>query len=173
MTILANIFGVLGICSATIIYQQKNRKHLLICKLITDLLWFFHYLFLGAYSGAAIAAIGACRDVVFVNRSKRWAKSMLWLPLFIAVSIVCNVLTWKNAFSLFTLIASCLSIISFFIGKPKLSRILAFPISACMLTYDIANNSVAGITNEIFTIISSLVGLLIIDRKRRTSSISE
>ena len=34
MTILANIFGVLGICSATIIYQQKNRKYLLIATIL-------------------------------------------------------------------------------------------------------------------------------------------
>lgn len=173
MIILSNIFGFLGICSTVIIYQQKNRKALLVCKLLSDLIWFLHYLFLGAYSGAAIAAIGAFRELVFVNREKRWGRSMLWLPFFIIVSVVCTVLTWKSVFSVFTCVASCLSVIGFYIGKPRLSRILSFPISACMLTYDIASRSIAGIVNEIFAITSSIVGLLILDRKRRTNDTTE
>ena len=166
MTILSNIFGFLGICCTVIIYQQKNRRSLLISKLLSDAVWLLHYLFLGAYSGAAIAAIGACRELVFVNRDKKWGKSKLWLPLFITVSIICTALTWKNVFSLFTCIASCTSVIGFYIGKPKLSRILSFPISACMLTYDIASNSIAGIINEIFALCSSILGIIILDRKR-------
>ena len=164
--ILAYLFGFLGICSTVIIYQQRDRKRLLINKLLSDLIWFLHYLFLGAYSGAAVAAIGACREIVFVNKNRRWGKSVLWLPFFILVSVICTVLTWKSVFSVFTCIASCLSVIGFYIGKPKLSRILSFPISACMLTYDIASSSLPGIINEFFAITSSAVGLLIIDRRK-------
>lgn len=164
--ILAYIFGFLGICSTVIIYQQRSRKWLLLSKLLSDLLWFLHYLFLGAYSGAAIAAIGACRELVFVNRNRRIGKSALWLPFFIAVSIVCTVFTWNSVFSVFTCLASCLSVIGFYIGKPKLSRILSFPISAFMLTYDIANSSVPGIINELFAISSSVAGLLLIDIRK-------
>ena len=162
----ANIFGFFGICSTAVIYQQKSRRSLLVSKLVSDVIWFLHYFLLGAYSGAAIAFIGALREIVFVNKSKKWATSPLWLPIFILISVVCTVLTWKNIFTSFTLIASCLSIIGFFIGKPKFSRILSFPISACMLTYDIASKSIAGVINEIFALTSSVIGLLIIDRKR-------
>ena len=165
--IIANIFGFLGICCTVAVYQQKSRRGLLVSKLLSDLIWFLHYVFLGAYSGAAIAAIAACRELVFVNKEKKWAKSKLWLPFFMLVAIACTVLTWKNVFSIFTGVASCLSVVGFFIGSPKLSRILSFPISACMLTYDVASRSIAGIVNEFFTLGSSLVGILTIDRKRR------
>ena len=173
MIILSNIFGFIGICATIVIYQQKSRKSLLVSKLASDLIWFLHYLFLGAYSGAAVAMIGACREIVFVNRDKKWGKSKLWLPAFIAVAILSTVLTWKNIYSALTCVASVLAVISYFIGKPKLSRIIALPISSCMFIYDIANRSLMGIANECLAIGSSVVGLLIIDRKRRNNDVGE
>ena len=167
MTTLSYIFGFLGICSTVIIYQQKSRRTLLISKLISDLIWFLHYFFLEAYSGAAIAVLGAVRELVFVNREKRLCMSRLWLPFFIVASIICNILTWQNIFSSFTLVASCISVIGFFIGKPALSRLLSFPISVSMLTYDVACGSILGIANEFFALTSSFIGFLFIDRKTR------
>lgn len=170
MIILSNIFGALGLCATVVIYQQKNRRSLLISKLASDVIWFLHYFFLGAYSGAAVAAIGACRELVFMNRDKRFTKSKLWLPVFIIAAIACTVFTWKNVFSALTGLASCLAVISFFIGKPRLSRIIALPISGCMMIYDVASGSMLGIVNEVFAITSSLVGIFIIDKKRRQDS---
>ena len=166
MIIASYAFGFLGILCTVIIYQQKSRKNLLISKLISDVVWFLHYFFLGAYSGAAVAAIGMIRELIFVNRDKKWGKSVLWLPVFIIISIICTVLTWKNLFCIFTCVASILSVISFYIGIPKVSRILSFPISGCMLTYDIANLSIAGIINEIMSLTSSFIGYIRHDRKR-------
>ena len=75
-------------------------------------------------------------------------------------------MTWDNWFSLLTCIASCIAVASFFIGIPSLSRILVFPISGCMLVYDVAVLSVAGIVNECIAMTSSLIGIIRLDRKR-------
>lgn len=163
---LSNIFGMLGIGSTVLIYQQKTRKGLVLSKLLSDVIWFLYYFSLSAYSGAAIAVIGMIRELVFVNKEKKWAKHPLWLVFFLALSFGCAVFTWKNAFSLLPCIASAVSVISFWIGKPKLSRILSYPISACMLTYDVACAAVLGIVNEVFTVISSIIGAIRLDRKK-------
>jgi hypothetical protein len=173
MITLSYVFGFLGILLTVIIYQQKSRKGLLISKLISDAVWFCHYFFLGAYSGAVIALIGATRELVFINRDKKWGKSILWLPVFIVISIVCTIFTWKDIFCIFTCFASILSVVSFYIGIPKISRILSYPISGCMLTYDIANLSIAGIINEVFTLTSSLIGYFRIDRKNNSTKLKE
>ena len=165
MIIASYVAGVLGICCTVVIYQQKSRKGLLFSKLVSDGIWFLHYFFLGAYSGAAIAGIGAVRELIFVNKDKKWGRHILWLPTFIIISIVCTILTWKNAFCIFTCVASILSVISFYVGIPKVSRIMSFPISGCMLTYDIANLSFAGIANEILSISSSIIGYIRHDKK--------
>lgn len=65
-------------------------------------------------------------------------------------------------------ICSAVSVISFWIGNPRLSRILSYPISACMLTYDVACGAVFGIVNELFTVISSIIGAIRLDRKKES-----
>ena len=166
MKLLADIFGILGIACTVVLYQQKKSKSLLIYKLVIDLVWLMHYAFLGAFSGAVVCVIAVLRELIFVKRDRTKRSGIIWLPIFIAVAIVCTALTWDNIFSVLTCIASCIAVVSFFIAKPKLSRILVFPISACMLTYDIAYRSIAGIVNECFAMTSSLVGILIHDRKK-------
>lgn len=166
MKLLADILGGVGVIVAILLYQQKKRKSLLIYKLTLDLIWFVHYLLISAYSGAAVAAIAACREIIFVKRDPKKAGGIVWLSIFIFLAVVTTVFTWNNAFSLFTLFASCIAVISFFIGNPKLSRILAFPVCGCMLTYDVACGSVAGVINESFALLSSAVGMLRLDRKK-------
>lgn len=166
MDIIAQLIGFIGIGANIIIYQQKSRGRLLLWKLISDALWLLHYLFMGAYSAAVVAVIGMMRESVFMNRHKKWAQSPLWLVLFLVIAAGSAVLTWKNAFSLLPAIASMIAVISFWIGKPRLSRVLAFPISLSMLTYDISVGSIAGIGNELFTMTSSVVGILRLDRKK-------
>ncbi len=69
--IASNIFGILGVGSTVLIYQQKTRNGLILSKLLSDVIWFLYYFSLSAYSGAAIAVIGMVRELVFVNR-KKW-----------------------------------------------------------------------------------------------------
>ena len=163
---LANIFGALGIASTILIYQQKTRTGLILSKLLSDVIWFLHYFLLSAYSGAAIAVIGIFREIIFVNKDKKFTKHPFWLYFFLAISFGCAYFTWKGVFSILPCIASAVSVISFWIGKPGLSRLLSYPISACMLTYDIFIGSLMGIINELFTVTSSVIGYLRLDKKK-------
>ena len=45
-----------------VIYQQKERKKLLICKLFSNITWTLHYGMAGNLSGAAVGAIGIARE---------------------------------------------------------------------------------------------------------------
>ena len=166
---LVLIFGLAGVASTIFIYQQKTRIGLLIAKLISDVVWFLYYFFQAAYSGAAVAAIGIIRELIFINKEKKWAKHIFWLYFFIALAIISAIITWKSWFSVLPMIASIVSIISFWIGKPKTSRILSFPISACMLSYDLLLSPIAiwGVANELLATTSSIIGLIRLDRKAK------
>lgn len=166
---LVLIFGLAGIASTIFIYQQKTRVGLLIAKLISDVVWFLYYFFQSAYSGATVAAIGIIRELIFIKKDKKWAKHNFWLYFFIALAIISAIITWKNWYSILPMIASIVSIISFWIGKPKISRILSFPISACMLSYDLLLSPIAiwGVANEILATSSSIVGLIRLDRIKK------
>lgn len=162
---ISEILGFLGIFLNVIIYQQKNRKKLLSYKLISDFAWLAHYGFGGNFSGAAVAGIGVARETTFLAIEGKKIDRRPFLALFFACAMLSVWLTWKNPFSLLPAGASLLSVVSFWQQKPRLSRRLAIPISLCMLTYDIAVGSIAGIVNEIFTLVSTVVGMVRHDRK--------
>lgn len=158
--------GYAAIAASVLIYQQKSRSGLLIWKAISDVLWIVHYFLLGGYTGAAVTCVALMREIVFFNSDRHSKKGKILLLCFLCISIACSVLTWGSVFSLFAMVGSMLSIVSFWIGEPKVSRIMAFPISACMLTYGVSNGSVAVLINEILVMLSSAWGLLRHDRKR-------
>ena len=155
---LANIFGGLGIIFNALIMQQKSREKVLTFKLISDFLWGMQYLLMGAYSGLAIACIGIIRETIFLNQKRKWAQSKLWLLLFILLSLISPIITWKNFSSLLPMTASIISVICFWIGNPLLTKILAFPISACQFTYGVVWHLPTPIINEILAVISSIIG---------------
>lgn len=158
--IISCCFGVVGIVVNAIIFWQKNRERLLFVKLIGDVVWTIHYALIGAWTGAATCGISIVRETVFLNRRHSWARSNLWLVFFIALSVATGILTWQGVFNLLPVCASVLSVVSFFIGKPRVSRIFQIFISIMFLLYDIHCLSYAGIVNEVCTLTSIFISIL-------------
>ena len=161
---IGQIIGFIAIGANFIIYQQKNEKNLLIWKLSSDILWLIHYLLISAHSAAAVAVASSVREIALLKSGDSVSMKKRWMAVFIVFSIVSGILTWKGVFSIFPCIASILANISFCLSVPKLSRIISFPISGCMLTYDVFSGSISGIVNEVFTMISSIIGIYVNDR---------
>lgn len=160
MRVIAELFGGVAIITTTLIYQQTSRKKLLLFKAMTDFFMTLHYVLIGAFSGAVVTGIAFVRELVFFNTSSKDKHNKIKLILFMFVSIVCSVLTWKNMFSLLTMVASIIAIVSFWIGKPKLSRKLAFPVSTCFIIYGLSNRSITATLNECIALISTIIGVI-------------
>ena len=164
INVIGQIIGFIAIGANFIIYQQKNGKNLLMWKLSSDILWLVHYLLISANSAAAVAVVSLVREIVLLKNGDNAALKKKCMLVFIAFSIVLGILTWKGAFSIFPCIASILANISFCMSVPMLSRMMSFPISVCMLICDIFSGSISGIVNEVFTMISSVIGIYVNDR---------
>jgi uncharacterized membrane protein YsdA (DUF1294 family) len=158
--ILSLVFGSFGVILNALIFQQKTRNGILGFKLASDFMWALQYLFKGAFSGLAVACIGIIRETVFLNHKKRWAQSKLWLVLFIVLSLVSPIITWKGFSSLLPMTASIISVIGFWLSRPLLTKVLAYPICACQLSYGIIFEIPMSIINEIITLISTTIGLI-------------
>ena len=168
MKLAATIIGYVAICVSIMIYQQKNRTRLLLWKIAADSVWIIHYLLLGAYTGAAITGIALARGLVFLRCERRSKLGKILLVCFLCVSITSSIMTWGSFYSLFALLASQMAIIGFWIGEPRLSRIMAFPISTSMLIYGVSAGSVAALINESLAMVSAAVG--IIKNRQKTSA---
>jgi hypothetical protein len=125
-----------------------------------------HYILLGitngadAFTGAALNFIGLSRSIVFINNDKRWAKSPLWLVLFIIVSVVAGVLTWEDWYSFLPPLAMILTTVSYWMKNETKIRLITFPSSPCWLVFNIITGSVAGIVTECVVMSSLIIAIV-------------
>jgi|GEM_PF-489193 len=170
METAAWVAGALGVAINLILYQQTTSKRVLLFKLLSDVAWAVQYLLLGAYTGFGIACIAVLREGVFYKVDRKSTKGVVCLALFTVLSVVCAAVTWRSAYSLLPAIGSVISVFGFYLAIPRLSRLLALPISLCMGLYSLEVGSVLGVVNEVITVLSALVGIVCIDRLKRGES---
>lgn len=163
MEMAAWVVGILGIVLNLILYQQTTSKKVLLFKLLSDVAWAVQYLLLGAYTGFGIACIAVLREGVFYKVDRKSSKGVAFLAIFTVLSVVCAAVTWSSAYSLLPAIGSVISVFGFYLAIPRLSRLLALPISLCMGLYSLEVGSVLGVANEVITVTSAVVGIVCID----------
>lgn len=161
MNILANILGLGAMISLFLIYQQKKRKNMLLCKLSADIFWSAHYLCLGAFSGIIPNFTGIFRELIFVNRkNKRWANSNLWVIFFILINFAFGIRSYEKWYDILPVAASSLVTLSLWIDNPSLTKLILIPVSIAFIVYDIFVSSYIGIINESISILSIIIYFL-------------
>ena len=115
----------------------------------------------------AVDIVATLRGIVFYHRDKEWAKSNIWIVVFIILFILSVFLTWQGPSSLLMTSAMILNTFSFSFTKPKLVRSTILISSPLVLIYNILTGSIGGIINEVCVELSSIIGLLRYDIKRK------
>ena len=157
LNVLAQTFGFGGTFMLFVLYQQSERKKLLLCKLCADVLWGIHYACLGAAAGAIPNFIGIFRETVFMNSNKKWANLPIWPFVFIIASWVPAIISWKSALGLLPMCASTLVTVSLWVKSPKLTGLLTVPVCTAFIIYDVFVGSYAGIINESISLLSIVI----------------
>lgn len=183
MKILEYVTGVLGVAISVIIYQQKDRDKLIICKIISDIIWGLQFYSTGKDTAAVMSAVAVFREAVYLVHAKKDKKvGVSWLALFMSLAVASSFVSLDGGVSLIIPaplsimagVCSALSAFSFWLGIPRYSRRIAFPYSSAMIIYDIFGGAGQvcwfGLFNESFTIVSSIVGIIRIDRKAKKSA---
>ena len=171
--IITQAVGFCGMAMLFIMFQQNNRKRILICQIIGTICFGIHYTMLGTYTGAVLNAIAAVRAVIYFNRDKKFFGSVLWLWLFIVISSVAGVLTWEDAISVFPTIAMIVGSVSVWVKKPRDIRILSFIPSPMWMTYNIINSSIPGIVTETFVMSSIAIAIIRYDILKKPEKLTE
>lgn len=169
MDILIQIIGIAAMIFSVFSFQMNRHKHIMIMQIIATSLFGLQYFLLGAYTGMAVDAVAAIRGIVFYNKDKKWASGNVWIAVFVIMFIISGIFTWQGASSLLMTGAMILNTFSFSFTKPKLVRSTILISSPLVLIYNIITGSIGGIINEICVEISSVVGLLRYDMKRKSS----
>lgn len=167
MKILTQIIGIAAMVASVYSFQLNKHKHIMIAQIIATALFGIQYYFLGAFTGTALDAVAVVRDIVFYNKDKKWASGNVWTVLFSLMMVVFGIVTYQGWVSVFMIISMVFNTITFSFTNPKLVRRTILIASPFMLVYNILTGSAGGIINEVFAEISSVIGMLRHDIKRK------
>lgn len=169
--IIAEGLGFLAIGISFLIFQQKKRTGLLIFKLSGDILWIVHFLLLGATSGMILSIVGVLRSIVFLVLCLRKKESNpLWLLLFMTLGVSAIIITWKNIYSICSVISCILAALGYWQKKPMNTKIISIFVCATQITYAFFIGSVSVVINELITLCSIAIffARFYFEKKRKT-----
>ena len=158
---IAQLFGIGAMVSLFLIYQQKSRGRLLLCKLSADIFWVAHYLCLGGTAGMIPNAVGIARELVFLQRDRHRVFGLaLWPILFIGTGWALGARTFHAWYNLLPIAASTAVTLSLWIRNPRLTKIISAPVSSAFLVYDLLIGSYVGVVNESIAILSISISFI-------------
>ena len=157
------ISTVLGLCEPF----GKKMKTILTLNFTGNFLVGLSYCLVHRYSGAAIC-FAACIQVV-INYTFDAKGKKLPLPLVIVYAVVftiINLLTFKQWFDIFSLIASLLFVISVAQSETKHYRLLYAMNSTVWIFYDFLAKAYGNLTTHIVLFIATFIAIFIRDIKK-------
>ena len=143
--------------------QLRSRRKILILQLIAGFMWVTHYYLLGAYTAVLTNSIGIFRSAISYFNDRKWAKSILWLFLIIALSAAASIMTWTGPVSLLPSFSLICTATGFWIHDLRITRILMVVQSPCLLVYDIATGSWGCAIIEAVAFLSFILAIVRLD----------
>ena len=140
LKIIAECIGFLAVGVGFLIYQQKTKQRLLLLKLCADVLWITHFLLIGATSGMVITVVGACRSIVFlICAMKNKEGNRAILPIFCTVGVFAVLISWKNVYSICSIVSCVLATVGFWQKNPNRTKLFSLAVCISQIIYCLAS----------------------------------
>ena len=167
--ILIQAIGFVGIGLNLIAVQFNKHWQILLFKTLGSFMFVLQYVFLKAYTGAAMDGIGIIRNILFIFSVKNGKPTIIWIIFFAVLTIVFGALTFEGLISLLAITAKLLSCVSYGINNARAIRMINLPSSGCWLVYNGLHFSLAGILNEILVLISIIIAEIRFNYSKKTN----
>lgn len=165
--IVTHLISVIAACIGIFSMQLRTQKGIAVMQTFSCLLWSLHMFMLGAVAGGCTNLVSSVRSVIFSYRSEHeWARKPIWYAVFMAGNIVSFVIALTNGdglWAILPLIGGAGNMLALAMKDAFRVRCVTFFASPCWLVYNIWGGSIVGILNEIFTLVSIIVGVIRID----------
>lgn len=158
--IISQIFGFLAFIISLIAYHRKKKQKIFRTMMIANILDIMHYLLLGAYSGSVTKIIALVRnELIIVKEKYKKLNNYIILIILFIIYIIAGIITFKNIFSILPILAAIIYLYFVWNGDELKVKRVAFYCYFLWLTYNIFVFSIAGITSNIISIISTLIAV--------------
>lgn len=162
--IIAQVFGILAIFSFSLSPQQKNKKRVVICQLISTIFYGLQYFILGAFSAVAINIIGAIKELIFYSYAKKDKDIPIKiLIIYILIVILSGILTYTNIFSVFPVFLAILGTYGTWQKSLKRYRILVVVSVISWIVYNFVVGAYVNVIGNVFQLVSAIVAIIRLD----------
>jgi hypothetical protein len=161
MFIAAQIAGLIGSGINIFSIQFKEKKKLLICFALANLLFAINFFLLSEYAGAVICLIAFAQTIVsylFHIRNKEFPRILI--PIFIVISLICGFIAYESYIDILPAICSVLYIISIIQKKEKYIRDTVLVNVLLWVIYDAYVMAYTAMISDVFFTISTLIAII-------------
>lgn len=159
--IITQIIGGIGYSLLALSYFKKEKKQILFMQIVAYISFTIHYYMLSGMTGAICNLIGLVALIIIYLFDKYKVKNKKLLTIgMIPFVVVIALITFKDVFSFFPIIASVIVILSFISDNERIIRIIGVISALCWLLYAVVYKSYVAIAFEVITVWFVLAALL-------------
>lgn len=161
--IITQSIGIIAFVILICSYYKKEKYKILLLQIIASVAFLIHYYLLDGITGAMCNIISLIMLIIIyiigdkINNKKN--KLILISILIMALTLIC-IITWKNIFSIFPIIASIVILGSFMFKKENTIRWLGIVGAISWLIYGIICKSYSAIIFELITIVTTFIAII-------------
>jgi len=169
MKYIANAVGILAVIVFVLSYQQKTRRGIVICNVISRGLYVVQYLLLFAFEGAVLDVLGMIASVLAQKKDTLFIKKHLKAVIIgiNAVIVIAGLLLYKNIFSILPMMGVLLHTGAFWLDNEKHIRRISFLGSPFWLVYNLVTGAFGSAIGDIMTMVSIGIAMIRYDFKKK------
>jgi len=158
--VISQIAGFIAFILSLIAYHRKKKSKIFQTMMVANVLDIIHYILLGAYSGCITKVIALVRnEIIIIKEKNKKLNNKIVLISLLFIYLVSGVLTYKNIYSILPILAAMIYLYFVWNGNELKVKKCAFYCYFLWLIYNICVFSIAGITSNIVSIISTFIAV--------------
>jgi hypothetical protein len=144
MNPIGQVFWILGMITVIWAFLQKNDKNIIVILIVAHLFWAVHFYYMWIYAWLGMVLVWTLRLLMSIKYKKN--THIFYWVLFI--TLILWMYTYKDIYSIFPILASCLGTYWFFFLEKIKLRLVLLSCSAFWFSFHYVNFSIGGVINE-------------------------
>ena len=158
--IIGQGFGVLAVVFGFISFQIRSRKGLMAVQIAVASSFCVHYFLIAVPTALAMNAFCIVRNVVYLNRDKKWLSSPVIPFVFAGLMALTGALSWRGWYSVLLVVPLSVNTYCMSFRDPgNIRRSILFT-SPPMMIYNMFVFSIGGIVYQAVILTSAALGLI-------------
>ena len=159
--IIFNFFGILAVAFRVTEFQLKSRSKRLVCSIGSYISWIFYFALQYGYTTSLVSLVCAIQCLIFLQRDKhKWAKSIAWLFLFLALQVGISITSLRNWYDIFSVLAGICSTIGYFVLSEKKYRFILLCSLISWVLSSAFNMYIVALCADLSSTTSAVIGIV-------------